>query len=292
MKKSFAFLMVGAVGILGLSSCARQPFWDTPFSPGEFETTLEVKSSNETDGAATYEVTYQAESAGGVMTISRGYNHDEPVYGFILPRRISGFIKEYKVREDNSDHSLQLKDLTRVTVDVKYEVKTDRKAPTQQTANFLLDTAGARQQVGGAQIFRLDFGQAWQTACDDEMSAAVRRSFAGITNYNQLRELWSNTDPSTSQSKLDVMIANVVNKALVGSTNCSLRVSALTVSNIAPDAATQDALAKISQTQQRVAAVKELVAEFNRLGLTGDNRKLAEALLLSGSAKEFNIHTP
>jgi hypothetical protein len=231
-RSHFAAVSVLALASFSLDSCARQPFWDTPFSPGEFETTLEIKQSQEIGGAATYDVSYGPESAGGVMTISRGYNHDEPVYGFILPRRISGFIKEYKVREDNSDHSIQLGDLTKVTADMKFEVATDRRAPVQQTANFLLDTAGARQQVGGAQIFRLDFAQAFQTACDDELSIAVRREFAKVSNYQELRKQWSATTKGSSQSTLDATIGEAVNEALSTSTNCALRINALTVSNI------------------------------------------------------------
>lgn len=121
------------------------------------------------------------------MTVMRGYQPNDPAYGFIIYRRTSGLLKQYVVK-DGADHTLQLGDHTKVTADVTFEVTLDRNAPPLQVANFLLDTTAARsEQINGAQLWRLDVQKAWWSGCDDEMSAAMRRFSVTVPKFTEFQ---------------------------------------------------------------------------------------------------------
>jgi len=194
--------------------------------------------------------------------------------------------------KDGADHTLQLRDHTKVTADVKFEVTLDRNAPRLQVAYFLLDTTGARsEQINGAQLWRLDVQTAWWSGCDDEMSAAMRRFSVTVPNFTEFQRQWSaNSKDQQGVSLLDQAAQDKINQALQVSSNCPLRVSAVTVSNIAPDPTTQAFLSQNSQNVARLESVKALLQEYQKLNVPTELRPLAEALVLSNTGKEINIH--
>jgi len=85
--------LIGLVGLIGFGAtgCFPRPaILDTPFQPGEVEVLLEI--GNNGDNSAKYDVMFGKESRGGTMTVMRGYQPNDPAYGFIIYRRTSGLL--------------------------------------------------------------------------------------------------------------------------------------------------------------------------------------------------------
>lgn len=278
-------LLQCAVAGLVLSSCG--PVLDRAYQPGDFEVTLELKKGLK--GQSLNIVTIGDEYAGGVFKPSRDYKADEPLYGFIFPRRTGGIVRPY-IQKDSGDHRLTTKDFTQVQTDIKFGIVFDREASGEQIANFLLDTREAWNQTNtNEQLYLMNVNDAWLLACDDDFSSTVRGTVAQIESFETLRTMWSSVDEN-GKKELPALIQENVNKVLKSSTNCPLRIESTLVSVLTPDKQTQQALSQRAQRGQKVDSVKELLEAFDGLNVSEDNKKLAETLLLLQSgATEITV---